>query len=84
MTNVIFTSAQKLVNFMLGLQQAVLHANTNATISTSLKEAQLSLTNRPTLAYTDVKISLTHRSCHLVNACDLLAEFSDFYLPSPI
>jgi len=52
------------------------------------QEAQLSLTNRPTLVHTDVKISLTKkatkhsfpccaaRSCSLVNDCDLLAGFS--------
>jgi len=57
------------------------------------QEAQRSLTNRSTLVHADVKISLTQnamkhsfpccavKSCPLVNDCDLLAKFSDFYLP---
>jgi len=57
------------------------------------QEAQLSLTNHLTLVPADVNISLTRnamkrsfpccsvKSCSLVNDCDLLAGFSDFYLP---
>jgi len=45
------------------------------------QEAQLSLTNRPTLVHADAKTCSTHRSCPLVNGCDLLDEFFDFYLP---
>jgi len=57
------------------------------------QEVQLSLTNRPTLVHDDVKISSTQndtkhsfpcsaaKNCRLANDCDLLAGFSDFYLP---
>jgi len=62
---------------------------------TNLKEQEVrqSLTNRPTLVHASVEISLTQnamkysfpcwavKSCPLVNDCDLLAGFSDFYLP---
>jgi len=58
-----------------------------------LQETQPSLTSRPMLVHADDKISSTQnatkhsflccaaKSCHLVNDCDLLAGFSDFYLP---
>jgi len=57
------------------------------------QEAHLSLTDRPALVHTDVKIFLTQnatkhsfpccavKSCPLVNDCDLLAGFFEFYLP---
>jgi len=43
-------------------------------------EAQLSLTNRPMLVHADVPCCAV-KNCPLVNDCDLLAVFSDFYLP---
>jgi len=46
----------------------------------SRQEAQLSLTNRPTLEHADVPCFAV-KSCPLVNDCDLLAVFSDLYLP---
>jgi len=58
-----------------------------------IHEAQPSLTNHPTIVHADVKTSPTQnatkysfpccavKSCPLVNDCDLLAGFSDFYLP---
>jgi len=59
------------------------------------KEVQLLLTNRQTLVLADVRISLTQntmmhsfpccavQNCPLVNDCDLLAGFSDFYHVTP-
>jgi len=56
------------------------------------QEAQPSLTNRATFVHADVKTFLAQnatkhsfpccaaRSCPLVNDCDLLAGFFDFYL----
>jgi len=53
--------------------------------------SQLSLKNRPMLVHADVRISLTQNAakhgfpccavkcCLLVNDCNLLAAFSDFY-----
>jgi len=61
----------------------------------SIQEAQLSLTNRPTLMHVDVEISLTQnatthsfpccavKSCPLVNNCNLLARFFRL-LPTPL
>jgi len=42
-------------------------------------KTQLSLTNRPTLGLCTPCCAV--KSCTLMNDCDLLAEFSDFYLP---
>jgi len=54
------------------------------------QEAQLSLTNRPTLVHADLIDTKRHeaqlfmlsvKSCPLVDDCDLLVGLSDFFLP---
>jgi len=47
------------------------------------QQAQLSLTNYPTLVHSDIPYCAV-KSCSLLNDCDLLAGFSDFNYPSPI
>jgi len=67
----------------------------NHTSPSWIREAHTSLINRPTLVNADVKILTQNttkhsfpccggNSCPLVNDCDSLAGFSDFYLPSRI
>jgi len=45
-----------------------------------VQEARLLLTNRPTFVHANVPCCAV-KSCPTVNDCDLLAGFSDFYLP---